>query len=138
NLVDGLRRVAVVELEQAAEPLTTLQPACSDHRCLWRDELVAQTLVRSFFMIMVDKFSHGRPEMPYSVQTLRLDGLDKPFGKRIQIGTPRRKDHGCYPTVLQQASKGGGVQRISIEDDVLNAVQEAVAGRREVPRSLRP
>src|SRR4030095_8400170 len=102
NLVDGLRRVAVVELEQAAEPLTTLQPACSDHRCLWRDELFAQTVVRSFFMIMVDKFSHGRPEMPfpekhYSVQTLRLDGLDKPFGKRIQIGTPRRKDHGWYP-----------------------------------------
>jgi len=128
-----LRGLAVVELEQAAESLTTLHLACSDHRRLWRDALVAQTLVRPFFMIMVDKFSYGRPEMPFaqkhhSVQALGLGGLDKPFGKRIQIGTPRRKDQGRYATVPQQAPKGRGVKRISIEDDVLNAVQEAAGG----------
>src|SRR5213594_1202375 len=53
-----LRGLAVVELEQAAESLTTLHLACSDHRRLWRDALVAQALVRPFFMIMVDKFSY--------------------------------------------------------------------------------
>jgi hypothetical protein len=55
----GLRGVAVVELEQAAESLTTLRLACSDHRNVGRDQRVAQALVRPFFMIMVDKFSHG-------------------------------------------------------------------------------
>src|SRR4030095_7941930 len=84
-----LRGLAIVELEQAAESLTTLHPACSDHRRLWRDELVAQTLVRPLFMIMVDKFSYGRPKMPFaeghhSVQALGLGRLDEPLGKRIQ------------------------------------------------------
>jgi hypothetical protein len=58
------RGLAVVEREQAAASLTTLHLACSDHRRLWRDELVAQTLVRPFFIVTVDKFSHGRPECP--------------------------------------------------------------------------
>jgi hypothetical protein len=128
-----LRGLAAVEREQAAESRTTLHLACSDHRRLWHDELVAQTLVRPFFIVTVDKFSHGRPEMPFtekhhSVQALGLGGLDKPFGKRIQIGTPRREDQWRYATVAQQASKGRGVERISIEDEVLNAVQEAIAG----------
>jgi hypothetical protein len=74
-------------------------------------------------MIVVDKFSYGRPEMPFaekhhSVQTLGLSGLDKPFGKRVQIGTPRREHHGPDAAVPQQPPKGRGVKGISIEDDV--------------------
>ena len=46
-----LRGLAVVELEQTAEALTTFDLTCSDHGCLRRDELVAETLVRTFFMI---------------------------------------------------------------------------------------
>ena len=40
-----LRDVAIVELEEAAEALMTLDRACSDHRPRWCDELVAQTLM---------------------------------------------------------------------------------------------
>jgi len=74
----SLRSLTVVELEQAAEALTTLDLACSDHRRLWRDELVAETLMWPFVMVMVDKFSDGRPEMRFaeqhhSVQALGLD-----------------------------------------------------------------
>ena len=61
-----LRGLAVVELEQAAESLTTLDLAWSDRRCLGRDEFVAETLVRPFFMIMMEKFSCGRPEMAFA------------------------------------------------------------------------
>jgi len=43
-----LRGVAVAELEQAAESLTTLHLACFDHRRLWRDEFVAELLSRTF------------------------------------------------------------------------------------------
>src|SRR5262245_36400860 len=90
-----LRGVALAELEQAAESLKTLHLPCADHRRLWRDELVAHALVRPFFMTMVDKFSDGRLEMPFaekhhSVQALGLRRFDKPFGKRVQIRTPRR------------------------------------------------
>ena len=101
--------------------LTTLHLAWSDRRCLGRDEFVAQTLVRPLFTIMMEKFSYGRPEMPFakehhSVQALGLGGLDKPLGKCVQIGPPRREDEWLHATVPQQAPKGRGVQRISIED----------------------
>src|SRR5262249_7121077 len=59
NVADGLRDLAIVELEQAAESLTTLHLACPNHRRLWRNEFVLQALVRPFFMIMADKFSEG-------------------------------------------------------------------------------
>ena len=75
-------------------------------------------------------------EKHHAVQALRLGGLDKPFGKRIQVGTPRRENQRRDATVPQQASKGRSVERISIEDDVLNAVQEALAGGREIPTDL--
>ena len=44
--------LAVVELEQAAKALTTLDRAGSDRGCLGGDEFVAQTLVRPFFMVV--------------------------------------------------------------------------------------
>src|SRR5262245_8002118 len=42
NSGEGLRGLAVVELEHAAQPLTTFQRTCSDHLCPGRDELVAE------------------------------------------------------------------------------------------------
>jgi hypothetical protein len=59
---------------------------------------------------VVDKFSDGRPEMPFAekhhaVQALRLRRLDKPFGVRVQIGTPRRENQGRYAAVAQQRRK---------------------------------
>jgi hypothetical protein len=53
----GLRGLAIVELEHAAEPRTAGNRACADRRWLGRDELVAQTLVRPLLMIMLDKRS---------------------------------------------------------------------------------
>ena len=45
-----LRGLAVVELEQAAEPLTARDRTCAGQCCLGRDERVAQPLVRALFM----------------------------------------------------------------------------------------
>ena len=74
----GLRGLAVVELEHATEPLTALDRACSRHRYLRRDALVAQTLVWPFLVIMVHKRPDGGPEMRFAewhdaVQALGLD-----------------------------------------------------------------
>src|SRR5205807_1645408 len=103
--------------------------------------LVAQTLVRPFLMIVLDIRSYGGPELPFAewhdpLQTLGLGGPDKPLGERVQIWTPRRQDQWLHATAPQQASKGGSVERVSVQDEVLNAAQEAVAGVSQVPCDL--
>src|SRR5712692_496676 len=89
----GLRGLAVVELEHAAEPRTARDRACADRPWLGRDELVAQTLVRPLLVIMLDERSYGGPEVPFAEghnprQALGLGGPHKPLGKRVQIWTP--------------------------------------------------
>ena len=101
----GLRGCALAELEHAAEPLTAPDGASSDWRGLGRDELIAQTLVRPFLMIMVDIRSDGGPEVPFaqghqSRQTLGSDRPNKSFGKRIR--TPGGQAHEFYITLPQQ------------------------------------
>src|SRR5262245_33775572 len=141
NSADDLCGLTVIELEQAADSLATLHGTRADDRRLRRDELVPQTLVWPFFMIVLDKLSDGRLEMRLAeqhqaVQALRLGRLDKPFGVRVQIGTPRRENQRRYAAIAQQAPKGRGVQRVAIEDEMLNAAQEAVAGGGEIPSDL--
>src|SRR5262245_41231 len=107
NWIERLRSLTVVEPEETAQSLTTLQRACSGHRRLCRDELVTQATVWPFFVIMINEISDGRPEMLFAerhhaVQALGLHGLDKAFGKRVQIGTPRREDQRRNSTVPKE------------------------------------
>jgi hypothetical protein len=100
----GLRGLAEVELEHAAEPLTAPDRACVDQLCLGRDEFVARILVWPFLMIMMDELSNGGPEMRFaegheSREALGLGGPDKPLGKRIQIRTPGRQEQWRHATV---------------------------------------
>src|SRR5262249_59491578 len=73
--IPPLRGTAVVEPEETAQSLTTLQRACSGHCRLCRDELVAQTLVWPFLVIMIDEFSDGRAEMPFAEQHHAIQAL---------------------------------------------------------------
>ena len=75
NSIPPLRGTAVVEPEETAQSLTTLQRACSGHCRLCRDELVAQTLVWPVLMIMIDEFSDGRAEMPFAEQHHAIQAL---------------------------------------------------------------
>ena len=63
NSADRLRGGAVIKLEHAAESLTAPYWARSEWRGLRRDELVAQTLVRSFLVIMIHERADGIPEV---------------------------------------------------------------------------
>src|SRR5712691_12521467 len=97
----GLRGRSVVELEHAAEALPALDWAFSDQRGLGPDEFIAQTLVRPFLMIMVDKRADGRPEVRFTEghdprQTLGSGRPDKALGKRVQIRTPGGQAHDCH------------------------------------------
>src|SRR5712692_6998539 len=71
----GLRGLAVIELEHAAEPRTARDRACADRRGRGCDELVAQTLVRPLLMIVLDKRSDGRPEVPFAERHDPLQAL---------------------------------------------------------------
>jgi hypothetical protein len=108
----GLRGRAVIELEHAAEAVSASDGASSDERGLGRDAFIAQTLVRPFLMVMVDKRAEGRPEMSFaewhhSRETLGLDGPDKSFGKRVQIRTWRQR----IPNRAEAALKARAVVR---------------------------
>jgi hypothetical protein len=84
-----LRGLTVVELEHAAEPPTASDGASADHRDLRRDELIVQTLVRPFFMIVIDERKHRGPEVPFAAwheprQTLGSDRPPKSFRERVR------------------------------------------------------
>ena len=78
--------------------------AGADHGCPRRDQLVAQPLVRTFFV-------RGKPERPdrgsavrgaerhQSVQALGLARFDTAFRTRVHMGTPRRQDQWRPATV---------------------------------------
>src|SRR5215472_4094498 len=71
-----LRGLAVIELEQPAEALTTCDRPCSDHRCRGGDEFVAQTLVRTFFMIMMHERPHRSSEVRFAQEHHALQARD--------------------------------------------------------------
>ena len=84
----------------------------------------------------------GCPEMRLAewhdaVQALGLDRQDKPLGKRVQIRTPRGQQEWLHTAVPQQAPKCRGVERIPVQNEILHAAEEAVAGVEQVPCELR-
>ena len=138
----GYAALAVVELEHAAEPRTARDRPVPIDVVLGAMSSLPQTLVRPLFMIMLDKRSDGSPEVPFAewhdpVQALGLDGPNKPLGKRVQIWTPGGQNQWLHATAPQQASKGGGVERVSVQDEVMRAAQEAIASVSQVPCDLR-
>ena len=126
-----LRGLTVVELEHAAEPLPASDGAAADRRDLGRDKLIVQALVRPFFMIVIDERSHRGPEVAFAEwheprQTLGSDRPHKSLRECVQIRTPGRQSQGCHPAVAQQVPEGGGVEWVSVQNDVLHIAKETV------------
>ena len=102
NSIRALRGLKVVELEQTTETFTTRDRACADRGCPRCDELVAQTLVRTLFMIVKHERSYGRPKVRFAeqhhpLQALGFGGLDESFRKGVQIRTPGGRTTGFAP-----------------------------------------
>ena len=79
NSAHGLRGLAVVELEHAPKVLMAPDWACSRRFGFSRDEVVAETLMRPFIMIMIDERADGSPKVRFAewhdaVQALGFDG----------------------------------------------------------------
>ena len=88
NSAQELRGCTVVKLEHPAQPLAALHVAWADRGGLGRDNLVAQTLVRPFLMIVIDKRLDGVSKVRLaewydSRQTLESDRSDKSFRKGV-------------------------------------------------------
>ena len=87
--------------------------------------------MRPFLVIVIDKRTDGGAEVRFAErhhprQTLGSDRPDKALRKRVQIRTPGRQAHERHATVLQQVPKGGRVQRISVENQVVRVAEEAI------------
>ena len=91
---------SVVILQQSTEPLTRQNAPVADRpRRHWHDQLIAQTLMIPFVMIVLDEFGDGSPERPFTdenhpVQAGFLDRPYEPLRVRIEIRrTGRQADH---------------------------------------------
>ena len=69
-------------------------------------------------------------------QTFCSDRLDKALGKRVQIRTTGGQPEDFHTTVPQQIPSRGGVERVSVDDQVAHVVEEAVMRVGEVPHGL--
>src|SRR5262249_38982517 len=123
-------------------PLTASYGARSVRGDLGRDELVAQTLMWSFLMIVIDERADGGSEVLLAewhdaIQALRFDGPDKSLGKGVQIGTPSRQAQGLHTTVPQPVPEGGRVEGIAVQNEVFGAAEEVLFGVGQVPCDLR-
>ena len=136
-----LRGLTVVEVEHAAKPFTARYETCRDH-LLWHDECVTQTLVGPFHMVMAHELSDGSPEVSLaerddSLQALGLRGENEPFCIGIEVGAVGGQEQRLHTAVAQETAERRGVERVPVENEVLNAVEEAVAGVGQVPCDLR-
>ena len=87
-----LRGVTIVELEHAPEALTTLDRTESRRHYRGRDALVAQPLVRPFFVIMSHERADGCPEMRLA-EAARRDAESRETAARLeaQVATLTRE-----------------------------------------------
>ena len=66
----------------------------------WHDQLIAQTLMIPFAMIVLDEFADGSPERPFTdenqpVEAGFLDRPYEPFRVRVQSRAPTRFRRSC-------------------------------------------
>jgi hypothetical protein len=88
-----LRGLSVGEPEYVAKPLTASHRACSRQPGLGRDEVVAETLVRPFMMIMMDECADGSPEVRFA------EWHDDIGPGSPSCASQRRTDVACHGTL---------------------------------------
>ena len=93
-------------------------------------------------VVVGDVFSDGCAEMVLAQQhelaeALALDGPHEAFGLGVQVGAARRQADRRDPRRAQKLTKGGRVQRVTIEDEEALAREKAVTGIEQIPRDLK-
>jgi hypothetical protein len=87
--------------------------------------------MRPFLVIVIHERADGGSEVRLaewhdSTQALGFDGSHKSLGKGVQIGTPGRQAQGRHPGVPQPVAEDYGVERVSVQNEVFHAAEEAI------------
>ena len=69
-----------------------------------RNQLIAESLVIPFAVVMLDEFRHGSPEMPLAdrnqpIKAFFFDRSHEPFGVRVRIGRALGSEDDADPRV---------------------------------------
>jgi hypothetical protein len=92
----------VIVLQQSTEPLTRQHAPVADRpRRQWHDQLIAQTLMIPFVMIVFDELGDGLLERWFTdendaIQAGFLDGRYEALGVRMEIGGMGRQAHDLH------------------------------------------
>src|SRR5262249_33032521 len=103
--------------------------------------------MRPFLVIVVQERADGSSEVYFaewhdSVQALGFDRPDESLGKRVQIRTPGWQAQGLHTAVPQQVPEGGGVEGVSVQNEIFRAggtrLQRRSGSVRPASSSARP
>ena len=115
----------------------------ASHVAGWRsrNQLVVETLVIPFAMVVRDKFRDRAPEMtlPYwnhPVETFLFDRSDEPLSVRIRVRSARRRQNHADASVAKLLSHCTAPFSIPIADERAMADQYAVISRGDEPHHL--
>src|SRR5262245_1634395 len=93
-------------------------------------------------MVMVHELSNGGPKVPLterddSFHALGLGGQDEPFRIRVEAWTPGWQKHWSHAAIPEHAPESGGVERVTVENEVTYTAKEPVLRVGQLPCGLR-
>ena len=132
----------MVVLEQATESITTFY-AASDGVTItgWFNQLIAQSLMVSFGMVMLDVFTHGMLQRPLSeedhpVEALSLQAPKPAFHVRVQVGSLGWQQDDFGLGVLLDKSTHRDETAVTVHDQMTGIPQEPIFAAGQIATDL--
>ena len=114
----------MVEIEESAEAVAPLH--LGGRALRWGRVLqkpVVESLMVSLAVVVLDVLPHEEAqvvltERHHAIETFLFDRPHKPFGVRVEIGTPRRQPNGLDPAADQDICNDAGAKGIPIVNQI--------------------
>lgn len=124
----------MIEVEQTPQPLASLHGASAvivRLQAQRRDESIADTLVVSLSVVVLDKLGNEHAKMPLTerddaAQTLAANGSNEALGVSVEIGVPTRQADAADAGRAEQADKVLPENRVAIMDQESRILEEAL------------
>ena len=92
-------------------------------RCRVLQKPVVESLLVSLAVIVLDVLPREEAlvavtEWDHSIETFLFDRPNKPFGIRVEIGTPRRQPNGLDPGAGQNVGNDAGIEGIPVVNEI--------------------
>jgi hypothetical protein len=108
----------MVKTEESAEAVAPLHGGGRVlRRCRVLQKPVVESLMVSLAVVVLDVLPREEAqvavtERDYSIETFLFDRPNKPFGVRVEIGTPRRQPNWLDPGAGQDVGNDAGIEGI--------------------------